>query len=196
MLSRISAPYNSCDAKDLYLLDANIIYSICSQHDRHKAVWKGNRYQEKIAEAIMSGYAAGGVVTDIVIGELDRIAKNGDERFFLSNLERIVNDPKIRLSHFSMDYKKDAETAGMFDYLKKNIASAGRSNGSYDEGEVSVLMAAYETGIRTVVTDDGDVLKNNVRNYMKNKMREKFGMRGDRQFRVVRSEDFCREIGV
>jgi len=197
MLSRIAAPYASCDMKDLYLLDTNIVYRMCSMGNRHKTVWGIQKYQDRIAEAVMSGYAVGGVVTDIVVGEMDRISreKRRQEAFFVGNVERIVNDPKIRLGHFSMDYMGDVDRSAMFSYLRNNIRTR-TSRPGYDEGEVSLLMAAYETGIRTLVTDDNDVFKDSIKNYMKNKMRDRFGLRNESNFRTVSSKDFCREIGV
>ena len=183
--------------KDLYLLDTNIVYRMCETGNRHKKVWRIQNYQDRIAEAVMSGYAGGGVITDIIVREMDRISKDNkkQERFFLENMERIINDHKIHLSHFSMDYRGDLERSKMFCYLKNNIKIPGGKEG-YDEGEVSLLMAAHETGIRTLVTDDGDVFKESIKNYMKNKMKNKFGLKNENNLRIVGSKDFCREIGI
>lgn len=190
MLNRIEQPYKAVSNKRLVLLDTNIVYKICNPDDRHKKKIGTEAYQNRIADAVMSGRLRNGVVTDAVVYEMYNISRRSrKEAYLVRNLESIVNDERVLLGHITVDHRRDNKTSEMYDYLKSNIKKPGEGRWYLDEGEVSLLLASYDAGIPFVVTDDNFVFKDTVKNYMKNRFKRKFGSVSE--FTVMDSKDFC-----
>lgn len=166
MLNRISAPLDAKTAGSLYLLDTNVVYSICKKRDRHNSQSKNVSYQDAIADAILSGSFRHGVVTDAVVWELYVDSKWSRRlKEFDAGIEGIANDPNVSLYHLEVDMRGDPDRSDMYCYLKSNLRKKGEVKKHADEGEASILIGAYETGIPNVVTDDGMVFKEQVKNY-------------------------------